>query len=247
MSIHETVGEGRTSSDAVGMKRKRASAPSTPTEGTMDDERRMIKVRRMSPGAKDMKKGAWSPTEDAFLTELIRKEQGGKIHSLIGGRTRDFPWRRIASMIEGRNVKQVRERWRNYLDPDVNTGPWTAEEDAELLRCAELYRMSWTKVSKAIRGRSVNRVKTRWMHLFRTHQRAKPWAEDEDKLILEMKGENKKWGEISGQLPYRCTKVIRERFMYLTNTRLAALEMAAWDEISPQSSGTAKSPELNCN
>ena len=32
-----------------------------------------------------------------------------------------------------RRPKQCRERWRNYLDPDISKGDWTPAEDNTLL------------------------------------------------------------------------------------------------------------------
>lgn len=33
-----------------------------------------------------------------------------------------------------RRGKQCRERWNNYLDPEINRGEWTDEEDYKLLQ-----------------------------------------------------------------------------------------------------------------
>ena len=47
---------------------------------------------------------------------------------------RNVKWSVIAAAVNGRLGKQVRERWYNHLDPTLNKGPWTAEEDAKLVR-----------------------------------------------------------------------------------------------------------------
>jgi transcription factor MYB, plant len=38
-------------------------------------------------------------------------------------------WKAIASQIQNRNAKQVRERWLNHLRPDMKKGDWTEEEE----------------------------------------------------------------------------------------------------------------------
>lgn len=43
-------------------------------------------------------------------------------------------WSDIAACIPGRVGKQCRERYHNHLDPNINKGPWTPEEDAILLK-----------------------------------------------------------------------------------------------------------------
>jgi len=42
-------------------------------------------------------------------------------------------WGEVASIIEGRTAKQCRERWKNHLDPSINKGPWTEDEDKQLM------------------------------------------------------------------------------------------------------------------
>ena len=43
-------------------------------------------------------------------------------------------WARVAEAVPTRNQVQVRERWVNVLDPDLQRGkPWTAEEDSILV------------------------------------------------------------------------------------------------------------------
>jgi hypothetical protein len=55
-------------------------------------------------------------------------------------------WGMIANQIPNRTARQVRERWVNYLNPRVNTEPWTiAEEDN--LRCLHAqFGSQWSKM-----------------------------------------------------------------------------------------------------
>ncbi len=43
-------------------------------------------------------------------------------------------WPEIASRVDGRNTKQIRDRWNSKLDPELKstTEPWTEDEDALL-------------------------------------------------------------------------------------------------------------------
>jgi hypothetical protein len=68
----------------------------------------------------------FSPEEDRLLSFLI------SVHG-----TED--WMRISRGMDGRNMRQCRERWRYYLEPGINRSDWTKEEDDLLLtKCAEL-------------------------------------------------------------------------------------------------------------
>ena len=58
--------------------------------------------------------------EDAKLIELV--ETYG-----------DRNWKNIADKMPGRNTRQCRERYQNYLSPNLDKGPWTNEEDTLLI------------------------------------------------------------------------------------------------------------------
>jgi len=61
----------------------------------------------------------WSADEDAALRAH---------HQLHGSK-----WSAIAQKMPGRSSKQVRERYMDHLRPDIDTSPWTAEEDHKIV------------------------------------------------------------------------------------------------------------------
>jgi hypothetical protein len=80
-------------------------------------------------------------------------------------------WRRIAKEMPDRSVRQVRERWTNYLAEDVVMRAWNEKED-ELLRMkvGELGHR-WKHISEFFEGRSEVNVKSRWRLLERRRVR----------------------------------------------------------------------------
>lgn len=58
--------------------------------------------------------------------------------------------------------KQCRERWFNHLDPDLNKGPFTAEEDEQILSMKFTVGSKWAAIATALEGRTDNMVKNRY-------------------------------------------------------------------------------------
>jgi hypothetical protein len=62
-------------------------------------------------------------------------------------------------------AKQCRDRWYNYANPDLNHGPWTAEEDRQLTAWQNKFGKKWAKVKEKMPGRSGPMCKARWAEL----------------------------------------------------------------------------------
>ena len=87
--------------------------------------------------------------EDTFLKNLVQ----------VYGKN---DWKKISSLMPGRNPKQCRDRWSNYLSEDRKTEPWTQEEDQILLDLYQEIGPKWVQISKKLKGRSGNDAKNRW-------------------------------------------------------------------------------------
>ena len=71
----------------------------------------------------------------------------------------------------GRTGKQCRERWLNHLRPDLNKGPWTAEEDAALVEAHRAVGNRWSEIARRLPGRPENAIKNRWNSTVRARGR----------------------------------------------------------------------------
>ncbi|KAG2486600.1 hypothetical protein HYH03_014768 [Edaphochlamys debaryana] len=67
--------------------------------------------------------------------------------------------------------KQCRRRWKNYLNADLKSGGWTAEEDRILMEGHRLYGNKWTEIAKMVGGRTDNAVKNRYAALCKRDSR----------------------------------------------------------------------------
>jgi hypothetical protein len=71
----------------------------------------------------------------------------------------------------GKNARQCRERWINYLKPDLNTEGWTHEDDFLLVqKCAELGR-KWVQIAAFFPNRTDSMVKNRFNKLYRRERK----------------------------------------------------------------------------
>jgi hypothetical protein len=64
-------------------------------------------------------------------------------------------YRLLPLLFPGRTSKQLREKWANQLNPNINKNPWTREEDRILLTQKLKHGNQWSKISKYFIGRYV--------------------------------------------------------------------------------------------
>jgi len=95
-----------------------------------------------------IRKGRWSEAEDAQLLQIRQQHP-------------DYTWVQIAKVIKTRTASQLRYRYTSHLDPEINKGPFTASEDAALVRLSAQWGSSWADIAKHMPGRTENSVKSR--------------------------------------------------------------------------------------
>lgn len=103
-------------------------------------------------------KAKFTREEDKKLTEICMNQK-----------VKD--WNLIAKFFFGRNARQVRERWENYLSPDVNNGPWSEEEDKILLQKYAEVGSKWSFISRYLPRRTNTSCKNRWIQIERVKKR----------------------------------------------------------------------------
>jgi hypothetical protein len=71
-------------------------------------------------------------------------------------------WPRVTTFLPNRSPKQCRERWFNHLTPTIVKSEWTQQEDEVIFQQYKLYGPKWSKIARAVPGRSDNALKNRW-------------------------------------------------------------------------------------
>jgi len=128
-----------------------------PTKDASKCKKRWLFIQKLKGN-----KNKWSPKEDSILMELIAHKGA-------------FMWSELAqSLYEGivdyvnglseeerdkksfvrRNGKQCRERWLTALDPSINKGQWSLQEDLMFLQKWVELGNKWREIAKQINGRN---------------------------------------------------------------------------------------------
>ena len=97
----------------------------------------------------------WNAHEDRILVEAKRARPNSS-------------WMDIATSVPGRSAKQCGERWRNFLDPNLTHGQYTAREDYILLKMHQQVGNKWATIARAVLPRrTAGSVKNRYKTLCR--------------------------------------------------------------------------------
>jgi hypothetical protein len=71
-------------------------------------------------------------------------------------------WSRIAKEMEGRNRKQVRERYVNFLKKEKVTTEFTPEEDVMILQYVQAEGRKWSAIAEKLTGKTPIMIKNRY-------------------------------------------------------------------------------------
>lgn len=106
-------------------------------------------------------KNKFSPGEDKKIVELFKKYGDGY-------------WNLISSCLYRKTAKQCKERYENYLNPNINKKVWTQEEDKLLMEKAKTLNLEWVKISPFFKEKTINQLKNRYELLSKQKKEAQP-------------------------------------------------------------------------
>jgi hypothetical protein len=80
-------------------------------------------------------------------------------------------WLVIAEQMNDKNGRQCKERWLNYLAPELNTAAWGADEDSLLMQKYGEFGSKWVAIAKFFPNRTDAMVKNRFSKIQRLWRR----------------------------------------------------------------------------
>ncbi|NXA49820.1 SNPC4 protein, partial [Nothocercus julius] len=97
-----------------------------------------------------LKKGPWTPEEDAMLLTAVKK---------YGARD----WYKIRTEVPGRSDAQCRDRYLKALHSDVRKGKWSLEEEEQLIELVEKHGLGhWSKIASELPHRTGSQCLSKW-------------------------------------------------------------------------------------
>lgn len=88
----------------------------------------------------------WSHREDKIIIEWVKLSKNKN-------------WHQCAELLESRSGKQCKERWINYLNPEVKKGKWNVEEHVRYIELLLKKGCDWQYISNGLKSRPENLVK----------------------------------------------------------------------------------------
>ncbi|XP_038131222.1 snRNA-activating protein complex subunit 4 [Cyprinodon tularosa] len=143
-----------------------------------------------------LKRGSWTPEEDAQLRELVQKMRIGNF----------IPYTQMSYFIEGRDPCQLLYRWTMVLDPRLKKGPWSKEEDQLLLQAVARYgEKCWWKVRLEVPGRSDGACRDRYLDCLKKSIKKGSFDKHEVELLKKLVEKHGvgRWAKIAAEIPHR--------------------------------------------
>ena len=108
------------------------------------------RYKRIRPG---LVKGNWGKSEDQLVLDLV--EKFGK------------NWSLISRYIPSRTGKQIRDRYLNTLDSNINRERFSTDEDKKIIELYLQYGTKWSHIAKFFEKRTGDMIKNRFYSTLR--------------------------------------------------------------------------------
>ena len=118
-----------------------------------------------------------------------------------------------------RSDVQCLHRWNKVLQPGLQKGPWTEEEDRILVDLVEemggASRVRWSELATDLPGRIGKQCRERWHNHLDPTVKKTPWSEQETIILAEAQNQlGNRWSEIAKLLEGRTENMVKNRYLF---------------------------------
>lgn len=128
----------------------------------------ILKLMNIKSPRKIKKKAKTKSDENENIGKKFSAEEDEKLKHLVEIMG-EKKWDDIAKEMPGRNGRQCRDRYKNYLIQGFFNGEWTKEEDEMLIKKFSEFGSQWSKITAYFNNRNANSLKNRWNYFLSKH------------------------------------------------------------------------------
>lgn len=156
---------------------------------------------------KIMRQKKWSAEEDSLLLKVVKSYK-------------ERNWKEISKYFKSKDPLQCFSRYKR-IRPGLNRGPWTKDEDKQILKLIHCYGSNWAKISKAMGSRNGKQIRDRYINVLDPLTNKNKFSTKEDELLISLfKKHGCKWATISKYMDHRTPDMVKNRFHSCLKKRL---------------------------
>ena len=95
-------------------------------------------------------------------------------------------WNEISARLGNRTPRQCRERFRNYLSPNISNDPWNNDDDERLRKLFKQYGPKWSLIATYFPNRSDVNVKNHWSQINNKNTREQNLQKEKQQLLKQI-------------------------------------------------------------
>ncbi len=95
-------------------------------------------------------------------------------------------WGEVSNRLGTRSPRQCRERFRNYLAPNLKNEPWTEEEDRLLIEKHKEFGTKWSVIAAYFPNRSDVNIKNHWAQMMNRTMKEHDVQREKQQLVRDL-------------------------------------------------------------